>query len=73
MMQAWRKAARPPTVDPSGRYHASIAELAAHAGRDVADMLDAWDERATAYVYDGRDRGEAERLAYEDLVAAVMR
>lgn len=67
------RAANPPR-DPTGRYHASISELAAHTGRDVVDLLDWWDELAAIIEYDGcSDRGESERLAYEDLAAIVTR
>lgn len=72
-MAAWRASVRPPREDVTGRYHVALAELAGYVHRDVSDLLDEWATRADAYAYDGHVRGEAERLAFEDLVAAVRR
>lgn len=57
-----------PPRDPDGSCHEEIAAIARETGRDVADMLDIWDERAAIRQYDGEtDRYEAERLAVEDV------
>lgn len=69
-----RARAAQPQRDPTGEHHAEIAAIAREAGRDVADLLDEWDERAAIREYDGRtDRAEAERLAVEDVRSAYQR
>lgn len=60
--------ARPPQEDPTGSHHEAVAELARATGRDVADLLEHWSERAAIREYEGaQDRDEAERLALDDL------
>jgi hypothetical protein len=60
--------ARPPREDPTGTHTAAVAELARQHGRDVADLLELWSERAAIRQYLGEaDRDEAERLAVEDV------
>lgn len=69
-----RARAAQPSRDPSGACHEAIAALAAETGRDVVDLLDTWDERASIREYDGcADRAEAERLAVEDVRSMVVR
>lgn len=67
------RAAQPPR-DPTGEHHEAVADIARECGRDVVDMLDAWDEFAAIREYDGcKDRAEAERLAVEDVRSAFVR
>ena len=66
--------ARPPQRDPTGEHHDAIAQIAADAGRNVADLMDEFDERAAVREYLGHfPRAEAERLAVEDVRSAYAR
>ncbi len=48
----------------------AIAEIARACGRDVAELLDIWDERAAIREYDGcTDRARAEADAVTDVEA----
>lgn len=60
--------AKPPGSDPTGAHHAACRDIADEAGVDVADVLDAWSERAAVRQYDGNvSIDEAERLAVDDV------
>jgi hypothetical protein len=66
--------AKQPPQDPTGEHHVAIAEIAERTGKDVAELLDLWDERAAIRQYEGcADRAEAERLAVVDVEAMFPR
>ncbi len=64
--------AQPPR-DPTGEHHEACAEIAKATGRDVYEIVDCWDERASMRQYDGNaDRESAERLAMDDVRAIFV-
>lgn len=69
-----RLRASDPQIDPTGRYHRDLCELAREVGADPSDVIDEWHERAACRRYLGQiDNAEAERLAYDDTVDRFRR
>lgn len=69
-----RLRASDPQIDPTGRYHRDLCDLAREVGADPEDVIDEFSERAACRRYlGGVDNAEAERLAYADTVERYRR
>lgn len=69
-----RLRASDPQIDPTGRYHRDLCDLAREVGADPEDVIDEWHDRAATRRYLGLfDNAEAERLAYADTVERYRR
>ena len=53
-------------MDPSGKWHAALRDLADECGVSVSDIVDDWNYRAAILFYDGQlkwDQAEANAYA----------